>query len=91
MQVCFNMYGLSVDRGCKRVNTLILTIVNFFTRNEKSLAIKEMLTGRSTFAGQRPMKSLLSVYLSVRLSVRPSLNFFKMGSLVFSDIVHDDS
>ena len=91
MQVCFNMYGLSVDRGCKRVNTLILTIVNFFTRNEKSLAIKEMLTGRSTFAGQRPMKSLSSVYLSVRLSVRPSLNFFKMGSLVFSDIVHDDS
>ena len=25
------------------------------------------------------------------LSVRPSLNFLKIGSLVFSDILHDDS
>ena len=25
------------------------------------------------------------------LSVRPSLSFFKIGSLVFSDIIHDDS
>ena len=37
--------------------------------------------GRSTLVGQRPMKSLSSV----RLSVRP------IGSLVFSDVVHDDS
>ena len=28
---------------------------------------------------------------SVCLSVRPSLNYFKIGSLVFSDIVHGDS
>ena len=28
---------------------------------------------------------------SIRLSVRPSLSFLKIGSLVFSDIVHDDS
>ena len=26
----------------------------------------------------------------VRLSVRPSLSFLKIGSLVFCDIVHDD-
>ena len=31
------------------------------------------------------------VYLSVFLFVRPSLSFFKIGSLVFSDIVHDNS
>ena len=37
------------------------------------------------------MKSLLpSVRLSARLSVRPSLSFLKIGSLVLSDIVHDD-
>ena len=28
---------------------------------------------------------------SVRPSVRPSLSFLKIGPLVFSDIVHDDS
>ena len=47
--------------------------------------------------GQRPMKSLLSicpslhpsVSPSVRLSVHPSLSFLKIGSLVFSDIVHE--
>ena len=32
-----------------------------------------------------------SVCLSVRPSVRPSLSFLKIGSLVFSNIVHDDS
>ena len=51
--------------------------------------------GRSTLAGQRPMKSLSSVgpsvCPSVRLSVRPSLSFLKIGSLVFSNIVHDNS
>ena len=35
------------------------------------------------------MKLLSSV--SVRLSVRPSLSFLKIGSLLSSDIVHDDS
>ena len=29
--------------------------------------------------------------LSVRLSVPASRNFLKIGSLVFSDIIHDDS
>ena len=41
------------------------------------------------------MKSLSSVGLSARLSVRPfirpSLTFLKIGSLDFSDVVHDDS
>ena len=49
--------------------------------------------GRSTLGGQRPMKSPSSVCPSVSLSVSvlPSLSFLKIGSLVFSDIVHDDS
>ena len=39
------------------------------------------------------MESLarLSVHLTVRLSVRLSLSFLKTGSLILSDIVHDDS
>ena len=41
------------------------------------------IIGRSMLVGQRPMKSLL------RLSVRSS-SFLKIGSLVFSDIVHVD-
>ena len=45
--------------------------------------------GCSTLVGQHPMKLLSSV--SVRLSVRPSLSFLKIGSLLSSDIVHDDS
>ena len=51
--------------------------------------------GRPTLVGQGPMKSLSSVCpsvcLSVRSSIRPSLDFLKIGSLVFSDILHDDS
>ena len=43
--------------------------------------------GRSTLVGQRPMKSLSSVCPSVR----PSLSFLKIGSLVSFDILHDDS
>ena len=39
--------------------------------------------GLSALVGQRPMKSLSSVC--------PSLSFLKIGSLVFSDNVHDDS
>ena len=39
--------------------------------------------GRSTLVGQHPMKSLSSVC--------PPLIFLKIGSLVFSDIVHNDS
>ena len=33
----------------------------------------------------------LSVPLSISLSVHPSLNFIKIGSLVFSNIVNDES
>ena len=51
--------------------------------------------GRSTSLGQRPMKSLWFVCsLFVRPSVRPSVrlsSFLKIESLVFFDIVHDDS
>ena len=47
--------------------------------------------GRSTLVGQRPMKSLSSVCVSVRPSIRPAISFLKIGSLVFSDIVRDDS
>ena len=47
--------------------------------------------GRLRLVGQCPMKSLSSVYLSLCLTVRLSLNFLKIGSLVFSDVVHDDS
>ena len=42
--------------------------------------------GCATLNGQRSMKSLSSVCLSVC----SSLNFLKIGSLVFSHIVHDD-
>ena len=45
---------------------------------------KTCFIGRSTLVGQRPMKSLS---WSVPLSVRPSLSFPKIGSLVFSNIV----
>ena len=41
------------------------------------------LVGHSTLVGQHPVKSLSSV--------RRSLRFLNIGSLVFSDIVHDDS
>ena len=41
--------------------------------------------------GQRPLKSLSSDCSTVRLSIRPPQNFLKIGSLVFSDVVRDDS
>ena len=44
--------------------------------------------GRSTLVGYYVR---LFVRLSVCPSVRASLSFLKIGSLVFSDIVHDDS
>ena len=57
--------------------------------------IPMFIIGRSTLVGQRPMKSLSSVCpsvpLSVPQSVPPSLSFLKIGSLVFAEIVHDDS
>ena len=41
---------------------------------------------RLTLVGRRPMKSL-----SVCLPIHPSRNFFKIRSLVFTEIIHDDS
>ena len=43
--------------------------------------------GCLTVIGQHPMKLLLSICLCP--SVCPSLNFLRIGELVFSDIVHD--
>ena len=46
----------------------------------------------STLVGQCSMKPLSSIRPSVcPLSLRPSLKFFKMRSLAFSDIAYDDS
>ena len=58
-----------------------------------------LLFGCSTLVRQRPMKSLTSVCLSIRLSIcpsvrpsfRPSVSFLKIESLAFCDIIHDDS
>ena len=61
-----------------------------FLLNKKFLSLY-INVGRSTLVGQRPMKSLRSVCLSVCPSIRPSLSSLKIWSLVFSDIVHDDS
>ena len=56
-----------------------------------SSGINFCIIRRSTLVGQRPMKSLSSDCPSVGPSVCPSLSFLKIGSSVFSDIVHDDS
>ena len=48
-------------------------------------------SARSTLVGQRHMKSLSSVCLSVHLSISLSLIFPRIGWLTFSDIAHDDS
>ena len=58
------------------------TLVFFEEKSSKSSYICVFI-GRSMFVGQRPMKSLTSVRLS--------LHFLKTGSLVFSDIVQDDT
>lgn len=47
--------------------------------------------GRSTSGRQRPMKSLSFVCPYVCLSVRQWLSFLKIGSVVFSDNVQDNS
>ena len=57
----------------------------------KLIRQEDGFTGRLTSVGQRPIKLFLSVCLSVHPSVSPSLNFLKIGSLVFSDILLDDS
>ena len=63
---------------------------SIFLLNKKFLSFYRNV-GRSTLVGQRPMKSLRSVCLSVCPSIRPSLSSLKIVSLIFSDIVHDDS
>ena len=69
--------------------------VIFSTTEQCSNLLSISYVGRSTLVGRRPMKSLLSVCESVSPSVspsaRPSQSFPKIGSLVTSDIVHDDS
>ena len=45
------------------------------------------IVGCLALVGQHPMKSRSSACQSVHLS----LNFFKIGSLIFSDVVHDNS
>ena len=49
--------------------------------------VSQHTVGRSTSVGQRPMKSLSSVCLSVCPSVRPSLNFLKIEPF---NILHND-
>ena len=63
----------------------ITFILHFCRKGRYNCQVMDV--GRLTVVGQRPMKSLASVCLSVR----PSRDFLKIGSLVFSDIVHDDS
>ena len=52
------------------------------------------LVGFSALVEQHPMKSLSSVFPpvcpAVCPSVWPSLNFLTIGSLIFSDIIHDN-
>ena len=60
-----------------------ITIMIISFRNSDST----LLVGRSRLVGQGPIKSLSCVCPFVR----PSLSFLKIGSLVFPDIVHDDS
>ena len=71
----FFWYNLEAENSC------------FFVEKSSKSSYICVFIGRSTFVGQRPMKSLTSVRMSVRLS----LNFLKTGSLVFSDIVQDDT
>ena len=58
----------------------------YIVKNVTCYSMHSDTIGRPILVGLGPMKSLLSVCLSVCLSVRPSLDFLKIGSLVFSDI-----
>ena len=56
----------------------------------------EMLTAvyfsfYKTLNDSRTTYEITLVRLSVPLSARPSLSFLKIGSIVFSDVVHDES
>ena len=84
------------ERSCDLIDFRCLLkesrFYNFFYWIKFSMEVS-LSVGRLTLVGQRPMKnqSRASVRLSVCLSVRPSLSFLKIGSLVFSDIVQGDS
>ena len=71
-------------------NLIIILNIARFTEGVTTSNLK-FFFGRSTLLGQRSMILLSFVLLSVCLSVRPSLSFLKIGSLVSSDIVHDGS
>ena len=55
----------------------------------KDLTTSLFILGHLTLVKQPPMKSLLSICLSVYPSISPPLSFLEIASLVFSDIVHD--
>ena len=55
----------------------------------KDLTTSLFILGHLTLVKQPPMKSLLSICLSVYPSISPPLSFLEIASLVFSDIVLD--
>ena len=63
----------------------MLQLSQLLTKNEIYILPKNHF-GRPILVGQHPYEITL-----VRLSVRLLLTFLKIGSIVFSDIVHDDS
>ena len=67
----------------------ILKKINHFVWRHEVFSLNHFWT--LTLVRQRLMKSLLSICLSVCPSVCTSLTFLKIGSLVYSHIVHDDS
>ena len=67
----------------------ILKKINHFVWRHEGFSLNHFWT--LTLVRQRPMKSLLSICMSVCPSVCTSLTFLKIGSLVYSHIVHDDS
>ena len=72
----------------------VKVIFNALTRKSTAVEGKkflELFFGCWTLVWQHPMKSLSSLCPSVCLFVHPSLNFLNIGSLVFSNIVHDNS
>ena len=73
-----SMFEFSINFGCWVIISDRFTNLFFFGR---STLLDSVLWNHS-----HP-----SVRLSVSPSLRPSLSFLKIGSLVFSDIVHDDS
>ena len=92
--VIWEKTGVTLFFCCVMKNVIFITVP--VKINDTEISCHYFFTvGRSTLVGQRLMKSLSpvcpSVCPSVRSSVHLSLNFLKIGSLVFSDIIHDDS